>query len=507
MKDDNLFSLVKTMNKAEKRSFKIYLSKYNLQKEINAIVLFDAIEVLDEFDKNLLIKNLEGYSFVKNLNYEKHRLQQLILNFFIDFHKENHIEIELRNLLNKVHILVEKNILPLALKLVNKGITDSKNNYYPKFTYEFLSKKMMIIQSLSSKKEDFSSVLEEYDEYFSKIENEHHFHLLYRKFVSQHITKDLSPKSCFFNEDNWLEQSELFQETKPATTKVGMSYLYHTKYLYHTLKGEQTKVFGNIQKAKDLFEENPGYLKGYFRNYLSICFSYIRASMVTKQYDLAGDMLKNMKSFPTKYEDRFTLRLENYYHSYYYGYLINWYRTLYRFEEAYKLFESKADFLFAKNFFNYSYHRGIEFRFNKIAIAFGLGKNQEVVESLRAIEKLPNKEIKPEHFYYSKMIGIFANYELKYTTMVVIEISRLQEYRKRKIPSNKTNKFELKVLKALKKNIDTMDIREILLPFEEEAHLYLNDGNGDNLFPLWFKAKINSLNIKDVLKLKRKEMM
>ena len=65
MKDDNLFSLIKTMNKAEKRSFKIYLSKYNLQKEINAIVLFDAIEVLDEFDKNLLIKNLEGYSFQK----------------------------------------------------------------------------------------------------------------------------------------------------------------------------------------------------------------------------------------------------------------------------------------------------------------------------------------------------------------------------------------------------------------------------------------------------------
>jgi len=491
------------MNKAEKRSFKIYLSKYNLQKEINAIVLFDAIEALDEYNKNLLIKNLKGYSFVKNLNYEKHRLQQLILNFFIDFHKENHIEIELRNLLNQVHILIEKNILPLALKLANKGITVSEKNHYPHFTYVFLSKKMMIAQAMDSKKADYEKILEEYIEHFSKIENEHQFHLLYRKFVFENITKDLSPKSKLNNKKDWLEENTFFNEEISPVTNVGTSYLYHTKYLHHALKGEFSQVFDYIEKAKKLFEDNPGYLKGYFRNYLSICFSYIRTTLIIEKYDLAGDALKQMKAFPSKYKDRFTLRLENYYYSYYYGYLINWYRALYRYEEAYKLLESKTQYLFDKNFFNYSFNRGIEFQFDKIAVAFGLGKYQEVIDLLRHIEKLPNKEVKPEHFYYSKIIGIFANYELRYNTMVVIEVGRLQEFRKRKIPTTKTNKFELKILKAIKKNIDTLEIKEILSPFIEDASLYLDDAKGDNLFPLWFEAKMNNLSIKDIIKSKR----
>lgn len=503
MKEDNLFTLIKTMDKAEKRNFRMYLSKYNLKKEVNAQILFDAVESMDTYDKPSLIEKIKDQPFAQNLNYEKHRLQQLILNFFIDFHKDKHVEIELRNLLNQIHILIDKNLMPLALKLINKGIASSRKYHYPAFTYAFINKKLLVAHTIEFNSVEFEQLLDEYDEIFAQSAVDHESHKMYRKFVFQSITKDLSQKHKTNNDLDWLLNDPLFTEENQAQTKVGQSYLYHTKYLYYTILEQHDRVFEYVDKAKNLFEEDQGYLEGHFPNYLSICFSYVRTTMNLQKFDLARDILTKMEAFPSKYKQFFNFRLSSFFYSYYYGYLVWWHRVLYKYEEASQILETKESFLLDKHFFNFSFYRRMEFMFDKVAVNFALCRFQGVIEELENIEKLSYKEIKPEQYYFSKLLGVLAYYELSNFPRMIEEIESLKVFRRKKRFSTDTMKFEAQILRALKKKPTSEDLYDFLVSQKEKAYNLLDDANGENLFPLWYEARTQKISINELVASKR----
>ena len=54
----NLFNLIKTLTKSEKRYFKIEASKHGGDKKNHYVKLFDAIEAMNEYDEEALKKNV-----------------------------------------------------------------------------------------------------------------------------------------------------------------------------------------------------------------------------------------------------------------------------------------------------------------------------------------------------------------------------------------------------------------------------------------------------------------
>ena len=57
--NDYLFQLIRSLSKAEKRSFKIYAMR-NSSEEAKFIQLFDAIDKSKEYSEELLIHKLDG---------------------------------------------------------------------------------------------------------------------------------------------------------------------------------------------------------------------------------------------------------------------------------------------------------------------------------------------------------------------------------------------------------------------------------------------------------------
>ena len=55
---DTLFQLIHSLEKSEKRHFKLYIKRSSAKEDLKIIQLFDALDKLKEYDEKLLLKKL-----------------------------------------------------------------------------------------------------------------------------------------------------------------------------------------------------------------------------------------------------------------------------------------------------------------------------------------------------------------------------------------------------------------------------------------------------------------
>lgn len=57
---DILFQLIKSLEKAEKRNFKLYIKRSSHNENLKIVELFDAMDKLHEYDEAVLLKRLSS---------------------------------------------------------------------------------------------------------------------------------------------------------------------------------------------------------------------------------------------------------------------------------------------------------------------------------------------------------------------------------------------------------------------------------------------------------------
>lgn len=116
---EDIFELIQTMTKSEKRYFKEFASRHTIG-EINKIVLlFDAIEKQKEYDEEKAVSKIPEIdkSTVPDL---KLHLYKTILRSLNQFYAQSNIEISIKNMLVSIQVLYEKSLFKQALKLIEK---------------------------------------------------------------------------------------------------------------------------------------------------------------------------------------------------------------------------------------------------------------------------------------------------------------------------------------------------------------------------------------------------
>ena len=125
-----LFRLVKSLSKSEKRFFKLMSSLQSGEK--NYIKLFDAIEKQDEYDEEAVKVLFKKETFIKHLPSEKNHLYKLILKSLRLFYAENSISAILAEHIQSIEILYNKAHYSECGKLVKKAkkIAQSHERFY-----------------------------------------------------------------------------------------------------------------------------------------------------------------------------------------------------------------------------------------------------------------------------------------------------------------------------------------------------------------------------------------
>jgi hypothetical protein len=108
MAANELFQLIKSMTKSERRYFQLRAQYQDGIK--NYLKLFKALDSLEEYDEKKLQKKLSGEKFIRYLSYEKHYLNEQLLNSLRGFHRDDTPSSQAKYFLLDVEVLFEKGL-------------------------------------------------------------------------------------------------------------------------------------------------------------------------------------------------------------------------------------------------------------------------------------------------------------------------------------------------------------------------------------------------------------
>lgn len=121
-KKQDLFHLIQSMTKAEKRYFKLYASKHVEKGRSNSVKLFDAIEAQTEYDEAAIRRRFAKERFSRQLAVQKNYLYTLILRSLRAFHAGTSVGVRVAELLHAVEVLSDRGLYAQCSDLLARAL-------------------------------------------------------------------------------------------------------------------------------------------------------------------------------------------------------------------------------------------------------------------------------------------------------------------------------------------------------------------------------------------------
>src|SRR5688500_11061735 len=116
---DILFQLIHSLEKSEKRHFKLYIKRNSAKEDLKIVQLFDALDKMQEYDEKLLLKKLPGTEKPQLANLKTHLYKELLASLRLLKRTEN-LDFELNEQLDYARILYYKGLYVQSLKILEK---------------------------------------------------------------------------------------------------------------------------------------------------------------------------------------------------------------------------------------------------------------------------------------------------------------------------------------------------------------------------------------------------
>lgn len=501
-----LFQLIYSLTKAEKRGFSMYLKRYKHETEGNAEILFESFSRLSEYDEKK-IKSSLPHNIQKNFSYEKGQLLQSLLSFIAYFNRNSSLEIELQNLLIQIEILINKKQLPLARKLINKGIKlAEKNNklfFINRFQATLLNFYSLGDLSVTERKQLYYN-FQESGEQIAKDTQYRAFRemvLFYFYFgdLVYHRNSKVDPEIVA------VIEHELIKNEENASSIRNKRDLYKIKQLYYRGVGDFEKTLEYTKKLLILSKnkENNSLIEILINQN-----AYINGLNQNKQYQEAKQELVLFKQFNEVYKEQFDV-----FDSQAYIYLdiigsLGCYLKWFDFEKMETLFgkdQAEIEKTFTKHDF-----RKIDYLYFLIIYFFVLNNWTKTIDVLLRYESEIDLNLKIKNVYFSvKSIAIIAHFEQKSAESIIkSQFTSLYSFsRKNGFISKLFYKEILTLTRQLSTKPTNQDLNDIVQNFLdalEKIPKYFYPGHETLL--LWAQSRLSNKSMLQLSKQKNKEI-
>ncbi len=119
---DDVFGLIRSMSKQEKRYFKLYATAFTRSRATAYTELFDAIDRQPALDEAALRHRFQGRPGMANFAAAKHRLCRLLLDSLAAYSAEASAAAELRRMLAHIEVLYRKGLYAHCGRLIRRAI-------------------------------------------------------------------------------------------------------------------------------------------------------------------------------------------------------------------------------------------------------------------------------------------------------------------------------------------------------------------------------------------------
>lgn len=144
--NEQLFDLIKSMSKSEKRYFKVSASKHTLGGENNYVRLFDYLDSATEFDEKKLFDDFKGEAFLNKFSIAKKRLYDQLLASLQNYHTHSNKESQVYRMVHGADILYDKLLYSQAQKVLRSAEKISIKHQFTNAVIEIRRKQKRILE-------------------------------------------------------------------------------------------------------------------------------------------------------------------------------------------------------------------------------------------------------------------------------------------------------------------------------------------------------------------------
>lgn len=502
---DQLFTLVKSLSKAEKRNFKLYANRFQSGQDSKFIQLFDVLDRLPEYDDEQILRRLPDVKKRHLPNLKRHLYKQILISLRLIYIKKN-IDIQIREQIDFARILYGKGMYMQALKLLDRIKQIAEEHHQDILHLEILEFEKLIearhitrSRTVKNKMEDLldASALRSYVTHTtSRLSN---LNIQVQGWYIQHghvkNEEELTEVKAYYDS---IFPDDLDLESLTFLEKIN---LFQSEMWYHYIRLDFPACRREALRWVKLFEENPQiqekdpdlYMRGLY--YLLIFLFFLEEAGAFDRY------LQQFEAFVRKYEDRFNansrmiafvyLNLSRLNQHFLKGRYKQGLYLVPEIQEGINAFEEHTDA-----------HRILLFYYKIAYLHFGCGHFEEALDYLNKITTLQSGFLRDDLHFNARLLHLICHYEIGNYDLLEYLIPSVQRTIEKGRDTSRWQKAALEFIRELNKRTPAErpaafgsfqeKIKELAGdPFEQKEILYLD-------IPSWVESHLQQCSIQEL---------
>lgn len=409
---DTLFQLIRSLEKSEKRHFKLYIKRNSAKEDLKIIQLFDAMEKLPEYDEKILLKKLSPITKSQLANLKTHLYKQLLASLRLLKSTEN-VDLQLSEQLDYARILYNKGLKLQSLKILERAKEMAKANHKYNFLAQVISleKKIETLHITRSSQEKTELLAEESREITGHIDRVSRLSslalLLYRRYIKNGHSR---------NENDEKDIKEFFKTNLPAdahtvTDFYERMYLYQCYCWYAFIRQDFLMYYRYSQKWIDLFEEQEEMKTVEPGHYIKGMHNLLNAHFDLRNYKAFDETLRKFEAYAATPEanlhDNFRI------HTFIYisAAKINQHLIMGTFKEGLAQVPEIEEKLQEYSLY-IDMHRILVFNYKIATLYFGSGDYSRTIDYVQKIINSNAPDLRIDLQCYARLLHLMAHYEL-----------------------------------------------------------------------------------------------
>jgi hypothetical protein len=504
---DALFQLVKSLEKAEKRNFKLYVKRNSGGEDLKIVQLFDALDKMQEYDETQLLKN-KSLRKQQLSNIKSHLYREILSSLRIIKDTDN-IDLQLHEQMAHARILYNKGLYLQSLKILDKMKEVARTNN--QFTYLmqalFFEKKieaLHITRSMQDRAEVLTREAEEANQKLVRISrlsnlslqlyswyirngnarNEHEDEAV-RKFFHDHMPRNLSSVNGFYEQ----------------------LYLYQSYCWYTFIRQDWLVYYRYTNKWVELFRREPLMIQVETVHYIKGLHNLLNAHFGLRNYTKFNITLREFQEFSESGICKQTENNQIQTFVYLSIALFNKHFLEGTFTEGLELVEQIKGKLDEYALY-LDRHRVLVFHYKIASMYFGSGDSENAIVHLNKIINW-KVDLRTDLQCYSRLLHLIAHYELgnyelvEYLARSVYRFMAKMEH---------LSVVEEKILEFLRNSfrIRRAELKDAFRKLLEDLKAYENNPLETRAFSYldiisWLESKISGVPVQDVIRKKALE--
>jgi hypothetical protein len=408
---DFLFQLIHSLQKSEKRNFKLYIKRSSGKQDLKIIQLFDAIDKLNEYDEKVLLKKLPDVTKTQLANLKTHLYKELLASLRL-IKSTDSIDMQLHEQLDYARILYNRGLYLQSLKILEKVKEMSQAYFQDSLLGQAISleKKIETLHITRSMKDRPERLTEEALEINERRKNITKLSNLGLQMYSWYVKYGHAR-----NEQEEKKVKKYFVQNLPSNARTlpgfyERLYLYQSSCWYAFICQDFLKYYRYAQKWIDLFDEYPVMVAVETGHYIKGMHNILNAHFDLRNYRGFAVALHRFEEFATSpvASQHENFKVQTF--IYLYTAKINQHFMHGTFKEGLLLLPYIEGKLKEYELY-FDNHRVLVFNYKIATLYFGSGDYDTSIDYLQRIIN-DNVDLRYDIQCYARLLHLLAHYEM-----------------------------------------------------------------------------------------------